>query len=76
LRKWQKGDLVGAGEVYLPDTKSKKEYASECRRMMIESAAQHVSKMRTIEERRQFISKQPINRQKDLKNRIREIWRK
>jgi len=73
---WKLGDPVGGGKIYLPDIKTKKEYASECRRMMIESAAQHVTKMRTVSERRLFISKQPIDRQEDLKIRITEIWRK
>ena len=72
MRPWREGDPVGAGEVYLPDTKTKKAYTKACKDQIIESAARQVIRMRSIEQRRAFIAKHP--NQEELKIKVRELW--
>ena len=72
MRPWREGDPVGAGEVYLPDTKTKQAYAKACKGQMIESAARHVLSLPSLEQRRAFIAKHPT--QEELKHRVRKLW--
>lgn len=72
MRPWREGDPVGAGEVYLPDSKAKQAYTNACKRQLIESAARHVLSLPSLEQRRAFIAKHPAK--EDLKHRVRELW--
>ena len=76
MTPWRKGDPVGMGEVYLPDTKDKQAYSLACKRLIIERAALHVLKLKTIDKRRQFINSYPQAGQDDLKSRVSELWGK
>ena len=71
---WKPGDPIGMGEVCLPDSKSKVAYADACRAAMLDSAARYAMKLRTIYQRRAYISKYPPERQDALKARIMELW--
>lgn len=72
MNPWREGDPVGMGEVYLPDTKTKLAYSKACRLQSIESAAQYVLSLRSIEQRRAFIAKHPS--QEELKIRVKKLW--
>ena len=72
MRPWREGDPVGAGEVYLPDSKTKQAYTNACKRQWIESAARHVLRLSRIEQRRAFIAKHPA--QEELKQKVRDLW--
>ena len=76
MTPWREGDPVGIGEVYLPDDKHKKAYSLACKRLIIESAAFHVLKLKTIDKRREFINSYPQAGQDDLKSRVSELWGK
>tara|TARA_R110000765_G_C18470694_1_gene551112 strand:+ start:31 stop:288 length:258 start_codon:yes stop_codon:yes gene_type:complete len=76
MTPWREGDPVGIGEVYLPDDKHKKTYSLACKRLIIESAAFHVLKLKTIDKRREFINSYPQAGQADLKSRVKELWGK
>jgi hypothetical protein len=72
LRPWREGDPVGAGEVYLPDSKTKQAYTKACKDQMVESAARHVLSLPSLEQRRAFIANHPA--QEELKHRVRKLW--
>ena len=72
---WRVGDPIGGGEIYIPDIKTKNAYGKACRDALIDSAARHVLSLSNLTLRRSFISKQPLNRQDDLKMRITELWK-
>lgn len=74
MKPWREGDPVGAGVVYLPDTKTKQAYARACKRLWIESAAQHAISLRTLQARRDFINSYPPEAREELKDRVRELW--
>lgn len=76
MTPWREGDPVGIGEVYLPDDKHKKTYSLACKRLIIESAAFHVLKLKTIDKRREFINSYPQAGQDNLKSRVKELWGK
>ena len=72
MRSWREGDPVGAGEVYLPDTKTKQAYTKACKDQWVEIAARHVLSLPSLEQRRAFIAKHPT--QEELKHRVRKLW--
>lgn len=74
MRSWREGDPVGAGIVYLPDTKTKQAYERACKRLWIESAAQHVLSLPSLEQRRAFIAKHPADEREALKSKVKELW--
>ena len=74
MRPWREGDPVGAGVVYLPDTKTKQAYARACKRLWIESAAKHAISLPTLHQRRNFIDSYPLDALEALKDRIKELW--
>ena len=74
MKPWREGDPVGAGIVYLPDTKTKGAYAKACRSLFLDSAAQHVISLSKLEARRDFIRDYPAQAQEELKDRVRELW--
>lgn len=74
MNPWREGDPVGVGVVCLPDTKTKQAYARACKRLRIKSAAQHVIRLRTLQERRDFISSYPEQAREELKDRVRKLW--
>jgi hypothetical protein len=69
---WKVGDPIGSGEIYLPDRKTQKAYGDACRAALIESAAQHVLSLRTLQDRRAFIEKHP--NAEAIKVRVKELW--
>lgn len=74
MNPWREGDPVGAGVVYLPDTKTKQAYARACKRLWIESAARHAISLRTLQARRDFINSYPAEAREELKSKVKELW--
>ena len=74
MKSWREGDPVGAGAVYLPDTKTKQAYANACKRLWLDSAAQHAISLPTLQARRDFINSYPAQAREELKDRVRELW--
>ena len=64
------------GEIYLPDAKSSAAYAKACRVALIDSAARYAINLPTLQQRRDYIKKQPAASVDALKARIRELWEK
>jgi hypothetical protein len=67
-RPWQPGDPVGAGRVYLPDTRTRRAYG-------IEVAAQLIAHTPGLPRRRKMIEDFPDDRREQLKARVAEIWK-
>tara|TARA_R110002110_G_scaffold95133_1_gene245923 strand:+ start:1763 stop:2026 length:264 start_codon:yes stop_codon:yes gene_type:complete len=76
LIKWREGDPVGAGEVYLPDTKTRKAYGAACQELWVEPAAHYILGLRTIEQRRSAIREVPDHHRDKVETRVRELWKK
>jgi len=76
MNSWRTGDPVGMGEIYLPDAKSSAAYAKACRVALIDSAARYAINLPTLQQRRDYINKQPAASVDALKARIRELWEK
>lgn len=74
MRPWREGDPVGAGEVYLPDTKTKQAYANACKRIWLDSAAHRAISLPTLQLRREFINNYPAKEREALKDKIRKLW--
>jgi len=74
LTPWSKGDPVGQGQAFLPDSRSKREYANACREQIITSAARTVVALSDINARRRFINAFPEALQDDLKAHVRALW--
>lgn len=74
MKPWRKGDPVGSGEVYLPDSKSKQAYAEACKSLWLEPAAQHAVNLPTLHARRQFLASYPNAAREELKIKILELW--
>ena len=74
MNPWRKGDPVGSGEVYLPDSKTKQAYAEACKRLWLEPAAQHAVSLPTLQARRRFLANYPDAAREELKGKIIELW--
>jgi hypothetical protein len=72
MKRWQIGDPVGMGEVYLPDKKTREAYQKACRDAWIDNAAQHAIRLSSLQSRRDFINSHPAK--DELKARVTELW--
>lgn len=70
MTDWQPGDPIGNGVA----TGRGREYAEECKRQLVASAARQCVKMPTIEARRAYIEQSPFP--EPLKAEVSRIWRK
>ena len=74
MKPWQPGDPVGMGVVYLPDKKTRAAYGKACRDLWIDSAAKHAISLSTLQQRRNFINRYPLDARDALKDRVKELW--
>lgn len=74
MKRWEHGDPVGAGAVYLPDQRTREAYGAACRDKQIEAWADLVCSGATIEIRRSTLQQCPRSILTDVKTRVREKW--
>lgn len=75
LIPWKVGDPVGMGPSYLPDQKTRQAYGAACKGMWLDSAANHVLSLRTLNERRVAISKFSSPHRGELEDRVSKLWK-
>lgn len=75
MKRWEHGDPVGAGAVYLPDQRTREAYGQACKDKIIESWANRVVAGEDLQTRRQLLAQCPKNLVDDVKKLIDQIWR-
>lgn len=74
MTPWRKGDKIGSGEVFLPDTATRKAYGEQCLEEILLATAKQALRMRGLAQRRLFIAKYPKALQPALKEKMKALW--
>lgn len=74
MTPWRKGDKIGSGEAFLPDTATRTAYGAQCLDEILTATAKQVLRMRELAQRRRFIAKYPQALQPQLKEKITALW--